>query len=63
MERLRQHRLFLMKCKVVKHKGAPTICNKTPQEKNVKLKILTHRLSLYKGVGNLNLDKELCWNQ
>jgi hypothetical protein len=49
--------------KLVKHKGAPSICNKIPREKNVILKMYTHRLSLDEGVRNLNLDKELCWNQ
>ncbi len=57
---LKQHRLFLMKCKLVKHKGALVVCNKTLGEKNVRLKMQTHRLSLYKGAKNLNLDKKLC---
>jgi hypothetical protein len=48
-----------MKCKLVKHKGTPIICNKILGKKNVRLKMQTHMLSLNEGVKNLNFDKEL----
>jgi hypothetical protein len=51
-----------MKCKLVKHRGAPIIYNEIG-EKNVTLKMQTHVLSLDEEIKNLNLDKELCWNQ
>jgi hypothetical protein len=49
-----------MKCKLMKHKNAPTICCKIPKGKNIRLKMQIHKLSLDEGVKNLNLDKELC---
>jgi hypothetical protein len=52
-----------MKFKLVKHKGAPTVCNKILGKKNIILKMKIHRLSLDEGARNLNLDKELHWNQ
>jgi hypothetical protein len=52
-----------MKCKLAKHKGALTICNKILGENNVRLKMQTHKLSLDEGVENLNLNRELWWNQ
>jgi hypothetical protein len=44
----------------VKHKGAPTIYNEVPREKNIKLKIHTHRLNLDEEVENLDFNRELC---
>jgi hypothetical protein len=41
----------------VKHKGAPVICNEIPREKNIKLKMQTHRLNLDKEVRNLDSTK------
>jgi len=59
------HATLIIHCEVqiVKHISALTICYKIPRRKNIKLKMQTHRLSLDKGVENLNLDKKLCWNQ
>jgi hypothetical protein len=44
----------------MKHRGAPTVCNRILRKKNVRLKMQIHKLSLEKGVENLNLNKELC---
>jgi hypothetical protein len=35
-----------MKCKLVKHRSTPIVYNEIPKEKNVKLKMQTHRLDL-----------------
>jgi hypothetical protein len=43
----------------VKHKSALTLSNEIPKEKNIRLKMQTHMLSLDEGIGNLNLDKEM----
>jgi hypothetical protein len=38
------------------------ICNKILQEKNVRLKMQTHKMSLDEEVANLDLNKELHWS-
>jgi hypothetical protein len=43
----------------MKHKSAPVVYNKILKEKNIKLKMQTHRMNLDKGIKNLNLDWEL----
>jgi hypothetical protein len=43
--------------------GEAQRCNKILREKNVRLKMWNHRVSLNKRIENLNLDKELYWNQ
>jgi hypothetical protein len=45
-----------VKCKLVKHISAPTICNIILKEKNVKLKMQTHMMNLNEGIGDLNLN-------
>jgi hypothetical protein len=50
--------IILWKCKLVKHRGTPTINNEIPRKKNIKLKMQIHKMSLDKGIGNLNLDRE-----
>jgi hypothetical protein len=47
----------------VKHKGTPAIYNENPREKNIRLKMQTHKLNLDEGVGNLDFKKELHWNK
>jgi hypothetical protein len=47
----------------VKHKGTPILWNKIIGENNVKLKMQTHKLSLDEEVKNLDLNRELRWNQ
>jgi hypothetical protein len=54
-----QHQYFFVKCKLVKHRGTPTICNEIWREKNVIVKKETHKMSLDEEVKNLDLDKEL----
>ncbi len=54
---------FLVKCKLVRHRSTPAIYNKILEEKNVRLKMQTHKMSLNEEVGNLDLDKELRWSQ
>jgi hypothetical protein len=43
----------------MKHKGTPIIYNEIPRNKNVKLKMQTHWLSLDEEVGNMNFDRKL----
>jgi hypothetical protein len=52
-----------MKCKLVKHRDAPKIYNKLSREKNIILKMQIHRMNLDEEIENLDLNKELCWNQ
>jgi len=52
-----------MKCILVKHKGALIVNNEILKEKNVRLKMQIHRMSLNEGIENLNLNKELYYNQ
>jgi hypothetical protein len=48
-----------MKCKLVKHKGAPTLYNEIFEKIKIRLKMQIHWLSLDEGVRNLNPNKEL----
>jgi len=52
-----------MKCKLVKHRSAPTIYNKIPRKKNIILKMQTHKLNLDEEIKNLDFNKELHWSQ
>jgi hypothetical protein len=43
----------------MKHKNTPAFYNKTLGEKNIRLKMHTHKLSLDEGIKNLNYDKKV----
>jgi hypothetical protein len=47
----------------VKHKGALAIWNEILREKNVNLKMQTHKLNLDEEVKNMDVDRKLCWSQ
>jgi hypothetical protein len=55
----KQYPLFLVKCKLVKHRGTPIVYNKILIKNNVKLRMQTHKMSLDEKIKNLNLDRKL----